>query len=34
LGGACEHSLAKAAAQCKRGFKQKKNWKGKGVMRS
>ncbi|MFA5715804.1 MAG: hypothetical protein WC998_08685, partial [Candidatus Paceibacterota bacterium] len=30
LGGACEHSPAKAATQCKRGFKQKKNWKGKG----
>jgi hypothetical protein len=34
LGGACEHSPAKAAAQCKQGYKQKKNWKGKGVMRS
>lgn len=34
LGGACEHSPAKAAAQCKRGYKQKKNWKGKGVTRS
>jgi len=29
LGGACEHSPAKAAAKCKRGFKQKKNWEKK-----
>ena len=34
LGGACEHSPAKAAAQCKRGYEQKKNWKGKGAIKS
>ncbi len=32
LGGGCEFSPTKAAANCKRGFKQKKNWK-KGTVK-